>query len=158
MSAEQGKGERMEPASVKYKILCQVFCRSKKKGSEIVSYLHFAFKKALDHLFLKGCNEFLISFVLPGTLSHPLVGQTEGKCLCWSDHSVASLENTCHWIFLLWAALPTFPPICFPCPPPHGLSASKICCSAPPPRLTGAKRTPPSFLFALSNISPCGIE
>lgn len=79
MSVEQGEGERMEPASIKYKILCQMFCRSKKRGSEIVSYLHFAFKKALDPLFLRERNEFLISFVPLGSLSRPLVGWMEGE-------------------------------------------------------------------------------
>lgn len=62
MSLEQREGERMELESIKCKILCQVFCMSKKKGGnlnnreQVVSYFPFTFKKILVSLFLKRCN------------------------------------------------------------------------------------------------------
>lgn len=152
----RGERKRTELACIKYKLPFQVFCRREEEiyiiGSEVM-YLPFTCKKALVLLF--GCNEFLNTFVLLCFLSHPLVGWMEGKDLCWSSHSIALLKDTCHRIFLLWAALPTFPLICF-LSSPHGFNVSKSCCFALPLRFKGTEITPSTFLFPHSNTSPCG--
>lgn len=81
------RGREHELAAIKCKKLCQVFCTSKKRG-ENLSHREWNFVLSSVHYqegvgsVSKGCNEFLNSFVLSDTLSHPLWdGQWESLCV-----------------------------------------------------------------------------